>query len=496
MENYTELSQSMDNALEMNNYDEFFSICDIGINSNFSNKEKAQIYFMMASAYRDLNELTNALKAYTSAMNLDKDKLYAYIRKAEILRELGRIEPCVYCCLQGLDVFPNDDKLISIKQSVEQYTTSIKNDNLKQNIQDVNSDDFNSKQENMEKPINNDINTPFNNKNQNTLIESVNDKNASNYEVNNSKIYEDCDDYEESHGQGSNILKTLCKVLICIILLLGVGVGSFFGYKAIFIKESDNKDVAASLNKEDKDNKDVKENEKQEQDQPKQEAPKEVKQEKRLINNNKMRYLVKNEDPNAPFSSYAVGNPSYIFPESDRAKLKYEDAINKTLDELFIARNEIFARHGYMFERNSILDSYFKNKPWYKPLATAQPNTNNDIEAFNADLIRQVEVARIAHYNYGDNGIDGYVIEDSNTRKITNDELKNLRDWEIIVARNEIFARHGFTFAIPQLDDHFLNQIWYKKGGFNEKDVTSLESENAELLAQEENSRYNKILKR
>lgn len=472
MGDYRELSIAMENALQMNEYNEFFSICNRGINSNFSTKEKAQIYFIMASTHRELNELTNALKAYSSAINLDKDKLYAYVRKAEILRDLGRIEACDHCCLQGLKVFPNDNKLLSIKQSVAQSSTFIESNMIERDRRQ---------------------NSIYQRDNEDRFDTSVNEVYGNNI---NELEYEDDDEYEDYYDdeERNNTLKTVVEIVACIVILICLGLGGFFGYKALFVNKAiDNKDTITSSNKDDDATEEVKKEAKEDTSESRKEEPK---NEKRIINNNRMKYLIKDEDPSAAFSSYIIGNPSYIFPESDRIKLKYEDVINKTLDELFVARNEIFARFGYMFEKNSVLDNYFRNKPWYKPSPAAKSNTGNEIEASNSDLIRQVEVSRITHYNYGENGIDGYVIEDSNTRKINRDEIKNLKDWEIIVARNEIFARHGLAFSIPQLDDHFSNQTWYKKGGFNDKDLTSLEVENIDLIKQEENSRYNKILKR
>ncbi|MFA5122223.1 YARHG domain-containing protein [Zavarzinia sp.] len=42
------------------------------------------------------------------------------------------------------------------------------------------------------------------------------------------------------------------------------------------------------------------------------------------------------------------------------------DMAGKTAWELDIMRNEIFARHGYIFKRNDLSD-YFSNQPWYRP---------------------------------------------------------------------------------------------------------------------------------
>ncbi|GAB4072231.1 YARHG domain-containing protein [Ancylobacter sonchi] len=58
----------------------------------------------------------------------------------------------------------------------------------------------------------------------------------------------------------------------------------------------------------------------------------------------------------------------------------------------------------------------------------------------------------------------GFVIPDSNTRRLTVDELNKLGGWELYVARNEIFARHGRKFQQPDskcLQAHF--DSWSKE---------------------------------
>ncbi len=56
-----------------------------------------------------------------------------------------------------------------------------------------------------------------------------------------------------------------------------------------------------------------------------------------------------NEDPSAKFNIGNVKNTDVIFPSSDVIRLTYDEVMGKTIDELFIARNEMFARYGYEF---------------------------------------------------------------------------------------------------------------------------------------------------
>ena len=54
-----------------------------------------------------------------------------------------------------------------------------------------------------------------------------------------------------------------------------------------------------------------------------------------------------------------------------------------------------------------------------------------------------------------------YVLPDSATRLYSADELSGLSNWQLYVARNEIYARHGRMFQRQDLQDYFNAQSWY-----------------------------------
>lgn len=54
-----------------------------------------------------------------------------------------------------------------------------------------------------------------------------------------------------------------------------------------------------------------------------------------------------------------------------------------------------------------------------------------------------------------------YVLPDSSSRLYSTSELSSLSDWELYVARNEIYARHGRTFQKDDLQNYFDGQSWY-----------------------------------
>lgn len=58
--------------------------------------------------------------------------------------------------------------------------------------------------------------------------------------------------------------------------------------------------------------------------------------------------------------------------------------------KLAFARNEIFARHGYIFKIQKYAQ-YFNNKPWYAPNAHFSESDLSEIERYNVTLILYYE---------------------------------------------------------------------------------------------------------
>lgn len=77
-----------------------------------------------------------------------------------------------------------------------------------------------------------------------------------------------------------------------------------------------------------------------------------------------------------------IGNDSqisdYIFSNSDTTYLSDYELENLDKNTLALARNEIFARHGYVFSQEPFV-TYFNNKVWYTP----NPNFKGDDSELN-----------------------------------------------------------------------------------------------------------------
>jgi len=83
------------------------------------------------------------------------------------------------------------------------------------------------------------------------------------------------------------------------------------------------------------------------------------------------------------------GHNFYILPGSDTYYLNESDLSGMSKMELRIARNEIFARYGYIFNSQT-LQNYFDQQEWYWPNPSYDGNLN-DVETHNVDLIKSLE---------------------------------------------------------------------------------------------------------
>lgn len=96
--------------------------------------------------------------------------------------------------------------------------------------------------------------------------------------------------------------------------------------------------------------------------------------------------------------SATPANSDYILPDVQTRVYSTAELEQLSTDELWYARNEIYARHGRGF-RNPELQSYFNSKPWYTrnpidPDTFDSTVTLSATEQQNADAIKAIEQAR------------------------------------------------------------------------------------------------------
>jgi hypothetical protein len=168
---------------------------------------------------------------------------------------------------------------------------------------------------------------------------------------------------------------------------------------------------------------------------------------------------------------------TYILPDSSKRYLADSEVSSLSTDQLAIARNEIFARHGYVFT-NQWYNNYFSSKSWYVP----DPNFSGNFEDLNA--YEQYNALLIQKYETNaDTG--SYILPDSSTRYLADSEVSSLSKDQLALARNEIFARHGYVFQTQKYADYFNSKSWYVQNpsfSGNFEDLNTYEQYNVQLI--------------
>ena len=70
----------------------------------------------------------------------------------------------------------------------------------------------------------------------------------------------------------------------------------------------------------------------------------------------------------------------------------------------------------------------------------------------------------------------------SDSEFVTTQFLSGLTQNQIILIRNEIYARHGYTFNTTWIREYFESHPWYYSGGFDESSLNETERENIEII--------------
>ena len=82
--------------------------------------------------------------------------------------------------------------------------------------------------------------------------------------------------------------------------------------------------------------------------------------------------------------------------------------------------------------------------------------------------------------------LDYKVFEDSSERLLEWSDIYILSNEDIRIAKNEIYARHGYIFKDENLKNYFMGQLWYipsvKAEEFDDSVFSDIEKRNLELL--------------
>ena len=182
-------------------------------------------------------------------------------------------------------------------------------------------------------------------------------------------------------------------------------------------------------------------------------------------------------------------NSDYLYP-SNNTYITDEFLYGKDSKTLGLIRNEIYARHGYIF-RNFDYQNYFGSKGWYNPNPNFTENLLNNIERDNIKKVQEYE-KRVQNNTPvpSNNNTNQYYLFPSNTNYITESFLNGCSKEEVALIRNEIYARHGYVFNRKEYKDYFGSMSWYRPNpNFSENLFNNIEKENIKRIRAYEKKR-------
>jgi hypothetical protein len=170
------------------------------------------------------------------------------------------------------------------------------------------------------------------------------------------------------------------------------------------------------------------------------------------------------------------------WPFTSSRYISESDLYGMSLADLRIMRNEIYARHGYIFTTKE-MKQYFAQQSWYRP--TSANVTLSQIEQYNVNVIKAYESKLSGSNTRSSNGAGVGLYPFTSTRKLTYSDIAHLSAYELKIMRNEIYARHGYIFKTEDMRAYFSAQSWYRPTSHNVT-LSSIEQYNVSFIKQYE----------
>ena len=126
--------------------------------------------------------------------------------------------------------------------------------------------------------------------------------------------------------------------------------------------------------------------------------------------------------------------------------------------------------------------------------AESQPVSSSEIVLPTASPLPTVEPSPVPTATPEPVSAGDYLIPGSDSRYITDADLKNLTWEQCCLARNEIFARHGRMFVTTEIANYFNSKSWYtgtiSAANFSESVLNEYEKANVNYISQYETAHW------
>lgn len=203
------------------------------------------------------------------------------------------------------------------------------------------------------------------------------------------------------------------------------------------------------------------------------------------------------------------GRPLYYDREITKEDLQY-----RTLRDLTLMRNTIYARAGNPF-RKKWLNDYFSAQPWYHPLEKMDETKLTPLDRKNAEIIAKydasltrdelkAEQSKLINLGAQDSedrielrllamrlgkwagpDADRTPLEDPTLldKQLTVEQLQDFSRRDLRLLRNLIYARRGRPFNSPLLRTYFAAVDWYRSDpAYTDARLTALDKRNIKLI--------------
>ena len=165
--------------------------------------------------------------------------------------------------------------------------------------------------------------------------------------------------------------------------------------------------------------------------------------------------------PMTPSDTPPAAKSPFLFPDSSERYLQASEVAGFSTEDLWRARNEIYARNGYIFasERGKALVRLLGNQyTGTNADQTSVSDTFNQYEAANVEMLKKLEIGGAPPARgtqpyppaVPEKKYSPWLFADSSTRRLTRNELSGLSATQLWQARNEIYARRGYIFTKPE----------------------------------------------
>ncbi|MDD4372033.1 MAG: YARHG domain-containing protein [Anaerostipes sp.] len=123
---------------------------------------------------------------------------------------------------------------------------------------------------------------------------------------------------------------------------------------------------------------------------------------------------------------------------------------------------------------------FLANQNHSSDVATSEVTTKEDTSEATTEAVTTEATTEAPRTTGAD-----YVFPNSNTEYLSRSQVAGLSSWDLKVARNEIFARHGYIFKNKSLQSYFESKSWYRgtrSSEISDDELNRYEKENIKLI--------------